>query len=661
MAEETPQVPHEADGRKPTKKDILTTFKNDLKSADSLRLETVDKVEKWKAQYNGDPYGNEEKGRSALVSRDIKRQDEWQHASVKDPFVSDQDIIKCRPITAEDVKAAQQNELVLNHQFTRQFNRYRFMTNAIKLYYAEGTVIAKTGWEYEDEIEEVEMPVMAIHPYTQQPVQVGTKMVKQLKVLKNQPDAQLCRIQDIYLDPTAEGDIDRAQFIIHRYESDLSTLKKAKKYKNLNKLAQNMARDDGDDFDPTDDTEFVFKDKARKKLVVYEYWGNFDMNGDGVAEPIVCTWVNDVIIQLISNPMPDKKLPFLIVANNSIPFKLYGEANAELIGDNQKIATAIKRGLMDNMAHSNNAQKGLRVGSLDALNKKRFLNGKNFEYNGSQADFFEGSYNSIPGSVFNVLEMINNETESMLGVKSFSGGINGSGLGSTATAARGALDAVSVRRLDIVRNIAENLIKPLMRKWMSYNSEFLQPEEIIRITNEEFIPIKRDDLKGLVDISIHVSTAEDNAAKAQELAFMMQTGQQTMDPDETRMIRAEIARLQKMPELAKKIEEYQPQPDPLVQRQRELEIKKLEVEIMERESRARENYVDIRAKNAKAALDEAKAREVGSNTDLKDLEFTRKADGSEFQEKIAEKGYDRDTQAGLKIIDAQNKPKGPTN
>lgn len=658
MTEEQANVTTEDNGRrKPTKAEILKAFKADLRSADTLRQEAFTAVEGWRKEYNGEKYGNEVKGKSSIVSRDIKRQDEWQHASVKDPFVSDQDIIKCNPVTFEDKKAAEQNELVLNYQFARQFNRYKFMTDAIKLYYAEGTVIAKTGWNYEDEVVTVDMPVMATHPYTNQPVQVATKKIKKLNILKNQPDAQLCRIQDVYLDPTAEGDVKKAQFIIHRYESDLSSLRKSKKYKNLKKLAMSMARESGDDFDPTDDTEFMFTDNARKKLVVYEYWGNFDINGTGIAEPVVCTWVNDVIIQLTSNPMPDKELPFLVVANNSTPFKLHGEANAELIGDNQKINTAIKRGILDNMANSNNAQKGLRVGALDVLNTKRFLNGKNFVFNGSAADFYEGSYNQIPGSVFQVLEMINNETESMLGVKGFAGGVNAQGLGSTATAARGALDAVSVRRLDIIRNLSENLLKPLMRKWMAYNGEFLRPEEIIRITNDEFIPIKRDDLKGLVDIVIHVSTAEDNAAKAQELAFMMQTGQQTMDPQETRMIRAEIARLQKMPELAKQIEEYQPQPDPLAQRMRELEIEKVEVEIEERRSRANENYVDIRAKNAKAALDEARVREINSSTDLKDQEFTRKAEGADFNEEMAKKEHDRTTQAGLKQMDKKSESK----
>jgi len=640
----------EEENKRKTKAQLLTAFKADMKSADTLRLEAVTNRDNWRAQYNGEPYGNEQNGKSELVSRDIKRQDEWQHASVKDPFVSDADIIKCKPITFEDKLSADQNELVLNYQFTRQFNRYKFMTDVIKLHYSEGTVIVKTGWQYEDEEVEVEIPQFAVHPMTGQPVQVSTVTQKQLNVLINKPDAEVCRIEDVYMDPTAEGDAEKAQFFVHRYESDISSLRKAKKYKNLKKLALNMAREDND-FEPTDDTEFVFEDQARKKIIVHEYWGNYDINNTGIAIPIVCTWVNDTIIQLEDNPLPGQGIPFLVLANNSIPFKLYGEANAELIGDNQKIATAVKRGILDNMANSNNAQKGMRVGALDTLNTKRFLNGKNFSFNGSAADFYEGNYNNIPGSVFQVLEMINGETESMLGVKSFSAGISGSGLGSTATAARGALDAVSVRRLDIVRNIAENLIKPLMRKWTEYNSEFLQPEEVIRITNDEFIPVKRDDLAGSIDIQIEVSTSEDNAMKSERLAFMLQTGQQTMDQGEVRLIRAEMARLDRMPTLAKKIEEFAPEPDPYAEKMKELEIRGKEAEIEERLSRARENEVDIRAKTAKAILDEARARDLNSTADNKDLDFTRKVEGTEFSEKMTEKDHDRETAAGLKVMD----------
>ena len=631
--------------RKPSKTQILKDFKSDMKAADTLRLEMVAKVETWLDYYNGELYGNEQKGRSCIVSRDIKRQDEWQHASVKDPFVSDPDIVKCNPVTFEDRAAAEQNELVLNQQFTRHFNRYKFMTDVIKLYYQEGTVITKTSWDYEDEEFEEEVPIYGLD-LTGQVIQIDTKTVKRIEVTVNKPHAQVCRLEDIFLDPTSEGDMNKAQFIIHRYQTDLSTLRKTKKYKNLNKLAANIAGKndsaafDVDDFDPEDESEFSFEDEPRKKIIAYEYWGNYDVDGDGVAEPVICTWVNDIIIQLESNPYPEQDLPFLILMNNSMPFKIYGEAAAELIGDNQKVNTAIKRGIIDNMANSNNAQKGIRTGSLDPINKKRFLNGKNFEFNGSQADFYEGNYNAIPQSVFAVMEQNNNENESMLGVKAFVGGIKGASLGSTARAASGVLDAVSVRRLDIVRNIAENLINPLMRKWMSYNSEFLREEEVVRITNSEFVAVKRDDLRGDIDIRIEVSTAEDNSAKAQELSFLLQTLGQGMDQGMRNLLMSQIAKLHRMPDLSKAMAEFQPEPDPFAEKMKELEVMKTEVEIAERQSRTDENRVDIINKQSQAMLNRAKTRELLSNTDLKDLDFSQTVDGTKHRQDLEKKEFD---------------------
>jgi len=626
--------------RKPTKAKILKDLKQDISSADSLRLEMVAKVETWRDEYEGQPYGNEQNGKSEIVSRDIKRQDEWQHASVKDPFVSDPDIVKCKPVTFEDRAAAEQNELILNQQFCRQFPRYKFMTDVIKLNYKEGTVIVKTSWKYSDELVEEEVPVWGLDLQANV-IQVGTKTVKRLKVLENKPHAEVCRLEDVWMDPTSEGDPDKAQFFVHQYESDLSTLRSTGKYKNLKKLARAVSTgqsstggDDVSDYDPEDETEFSFSDQPRKKFLIKEYWGNYDVNGDGIAEPIVCTWAHDVIIQLESNPYPDQKVPFLVLANNSTPFKIYGEANAELVGDNQKLNTAFKRGIVDNMANSNNAQKGIRVGALDPINKKRFLNGKNFEYNGSQGDFYEGSYNQIPQSVFAVMEQNNNEIESMLGVKAFSGGISGGELGSTARAAGGVLDAVSVRRGDIIRNIADNLVMPLMRKWMAYNSEFLSEEEVVRITNDEFVPIKRDDLTGSVDIEIEVSTTEGNAAKSQKLGFLLQTLGQQLDPEMLKLIMAQIAKLEKLPDLAKMVEEFEPKPDPYVEKLKELEVAMKEVEILERKSRAMENQVDMINKQTQAELNQARTRQLISDADLKDLEFSQIADGTKHAQEM---------------------------
>jgi hypothetical protein len=89
-----------------------------------------------------------------------------------------------------------------------------------------------------------------------------------------------------------------------------------------------------------------------------------------------------------------------------------------------------------------------------------------------------------------------------------------------------------------------------------------------------------------------------------------------------------------MPDLAKKISEYKQQPDPLVQKQKELEIAKLQSEINERNSRVYENQVDSRLKSAKAVNEEAKARKSHSEADMTDLDFLRKQEGVDRREKV---------------------------
>ena len=612
---------------KVNKADLLKTLKQDLTAAKDMKAAIDARVEERRKIYRGDLFGNEEEGKSKIVVKLAKRQSEWGHAKIKDPFVSTPEIIKCNPITFEDVQAARQNELLLNYQFCRQFDRYKFMTKAIKVLDVDATLVVQTGWVYEDEEITQMTDVVEVDEHGNE--FITTQIVPTIRVKKNQPTARVCRSEDVFIDPTCQDDIDNAQFVIFRYETDLSTLKKDGRYKNLDKLKEagdELSSDE--DFDPEDETEFKFSDKARKKLLVYEYWGNYDIDDDGEVEPIVCAWIGGTIIRLGSNPYPDKKPPFIVVPFSSVPFQLHGENNIDLIEDNQKVTTAITRGIINNMAQSTNGQVGIRKGALDAIQRKKFFSGKNFEFNGSPADFWQGSFNQIPGSAFDMMALQNNEAESLTGTKAFSQGLTGNSLGNTATSARGVMDATASRTLDTVRNIAENLIKPLMRKWMAYNSEFLSEEEVVRVTNSEFVPIRRDDLAGNIDIDISISTAEDNSMKMQELTFLLQTLGNTLPFELTQKVLAQIARLSRQPELEKDIEAFKPQPDPMAEQMRQLEMAKLQAEVQYLQARsfaaqasAGEDDADKAEKLAQAELKRAQARKLMSEADNLDLKF----------------------------------------
>ena len=694
--------------------EVLRILKQDFEASRRLKHRNDEKIRQWKREYNGEPYGNERKGRSKIIARMIKKQSEWQHASLVDPFVSTSDIIRAKPVTWEDKEISPKVEILLNTQFCRQFDRFNFMNKAIKVLDQEGTCVVRTGWKYKEDIikeqikveqpnpefiqarEQLAMmqeqlaqyePIIAQFQQTmamleeqgispEQAIQAGMldpaiieqgqvamqesqaiseqieqfsqqlqqipqtilvpQIIERKKPIVNEPTAMVCRNEDIFIDPTCQDDMDNCQFVIYRYETDMTSLKRAGIYKNLDKVAlslkdtEYMAESrDLKGYDPT----FEFSDVARKKLVVYEYWGNYDIDNDGEAEAIVCTWINNTIIQLRDNPFPDKKPPFIIVPFNSIPFSLYGESNAELLSENQKVATAIIRGLVDNMAMSNNGQKGIRKGALDEYNLAKFMNGENFEFNANPNDFYDGHFNEFPASALNFLQILNNEAESITGVKNFGQGMNGTSLGTTATGAQAVMDSAAVRRLNIVRNIAENLVKPLLRKWLAYDAEFLDEETQFRITNEEFIWLKRDDLGAKIDIDLAISTSEDNKATASELGFLLQTIGPNEDPEIRKIIISDICDLYNKPELAKKIREYQPQPDPLQTRLQELQIEMLEAQIENERAKGGRAEVDSDLKRAKTDVERAKAENIASNTDKTDLDYLQQYYGIQDKSK----------------------------
>jgi hypothetical protein len=117
------------------------------------------------------------------------------------------------------------------------------------------------------------------------------------------------------------------------------------------------------------------------------------------------------------------------------------------------------------------------------------------------------------------------------------------------------------------------------------------------------------------------------------------------DPGMRKLILAEIADLKRMPELAHKIRTYEPQPDPLVVKQRELEIEKLQGEVDKLKS--------------ERTLNEAKARQAVADADNKDLDFVEKETGTTHARDIEKIQAQAEGNKELKIVDALTKPRKP--
>jgi len=127
------------------------------------------------------------------------------------------------------------------------------------------------------------------------------------------------------------------------------------------------------------------------------------------------------------------------------------------------------------------------------------------------------------------------------------------------------------------------------------------------------------------------------------------------------MILSDIAKLRKMPDLAKRIEMYQPQPDPYMEQRKQLELKLLEAQAMNEWAKGQENQVDVQLKQAKTQNELAKAKSTSSDADLKDLKFIQEDRGVSHQRELEKEDMKRKTQLDLKAADAMLAPKKEVN
>lgn len=627
----------------------IKTLKEELEAAKTSHDTHIANVERWRALAAAKSSDKAKKvpGRSSVQPKLIRRQAEWRYSALTEPFLGTDQVFDVDPVTFEDTDAAHQNGLVLNWQFRTKINRVKFVDEFVRANVDEGSAIVRVGWirttkmvkeevaeftfmepESEEDINELEQAMIMrsdnprmylenvpeniraavdFFDETGKPslaVQTGVKEVDVEKIIINRPTAEVMAPENIYIDPSCGGDLDKAMFVVASFETSKAELaKEPDRYKNLEFVNWENATTlaSNDHTSKTPDT-FNFKDTLRKRVVAYEYWGYADIEGNDELVPIVATWVGDTMIRMERNPFPDERPPFTVTNYMPIKRELMGEPDAELLEDNQNILGALTRGMVDLLGRSANSQQGIAKGMLDVLNRRRYDKGQDYEFNPNQNpanSIIEHTYPEIPTSAYNMLQLQNQEAEALTGVKSFSGGMSGEGYGEVAAGIRGVLDAASKREMAILRRLAKGMTD-VGRKIIAMNSQFLSEEEVVRVTNTEFVTVKREELMGDFDLKVDISTAEVDNQKAQDMGFMLQTMGPNMDFSITQLILEEIARLKRMPLLADKIKKFKPTPDPLVEKAKELEVLKLEKEIEEIVARTEQLKADAQKKLAEA-------------------------------------------------------------
>lgn len=586
-------------------------LKHDYKQAKQAKSEIDQLISGWNDAYYGLGLPKVTKNGSSLVRREVAKQIEWMKANMTEPFTSTN-----HPVRVNSIKGQNQARIMqkyANNEFVNNFDRETFMSQLVDVLLREGTAWTRTGWDFrekviEENITSITMPELlerqqkGQEPFTitkneQKDGQPETFNVryKRFTDLCNKATAEVCRNEHILPDPSARDDND-LRFLFHERLETISSLKESGLYDkdDLDKLESSL--DDEREESTLGSArnseaqaygykqDYKTKDKARRKIKIVEYWGFYDLDGDGIAEPIVATWAEkeDVNLRIEENPMPSKAIPFQRAVYSARPFSLWGNALAYFIEDNQKAVTGISRGILDNMSGANNGQKFIKRGGLDYINFKRMRDGeRHIMTNKDPREIIQdGGYNVLPASVFNTMEMFVNESRELSGM---SGGmsLNKNSLNKDDNGDM-QLTMAQQKMAGAVRNIG-NLISKIVFEWINMAGDFLNPEQIEDLfQNSEKTDYYLFREAKTSKVSCKVGTEVTRSMRLKQINLLMQQSKilgEKAPPGTIEALTAEMFELFDKYDEAEAIRTYVPQPSPEQQMMQQLAILKEQLEV----------------------------------------------------------------------------------
>jgi hypothetical protein len=659
------------------KKEILSYVKNDYAKAKNSKVRVDENIASWLKDYNGEPYGNEVTGRSKVVVKDIKKSVDMQSDIIISPFTAANNFIRAKERGAKDKGRADRNSDILNYQYKNEFDYFDFIRQVAAILPQEGTVVIKTGWEYESKKRDEEKIsglsedeiMQAAQAYVEQGFKTKISKGEKKKlynlsvwrevVTKNRPTAVICRNESVFIDPACTN-ISNARFVIHRYKKSLSDIKKQKAVYNTFDAGDsleitNSRKDSNSSLGEKRDEELLklgydrtyeMDSTATKMVSIIEYWGKFDIDGDGIAEDIVIAWVEDTdtVIRYDKNPFPDGEIPFVSCVYKPKPFAAWGNALADSAGDIQKIHTAFMRSYIENVALTANNQLFLLPNTLDPINKQKFLSGERVVEIKNMNGMTFGQYNQIPASVLNLYGMLDSDLGMLTGVNKNAVGDVSATVGRTASGMNTAITSAQAPTKIIVLAIAD-MYKSIFVKWQKYNEEFLDNEQEFLIAGE-LSKISKDEIKSDIgyNIEVNVNLEADNQAKLQQINMFLQQAQYLqgmIPPDTVKILVGEMFKAIGEYQNAKAIEDWQ-QPEPTAE---QMMMQQLQIQRMQLDNALVQSEIEInkaRAGNATSQSVEKMYKTAKTKEEIKGKMIENEVKGRTVDLDILKKGADVD-------------------
>ncbi len=499
-------------------------------------------------------------GRSRIKSSDVMDTIEWMMPSFMKAFCGGRDAIDVTPEGREDVSKATKNKKLLNWQFMNRCRGFLVLYELIKAGLVQGTSYAKITWQEKfvrkgfalPEVLEPQMRQMMADPavesltagdvlevavpgavtpnavpYAMAPAQLETMRVyRNVKgekriVTYSGPRVEVPPPEEILMDPEAKT-MEDAAYVIHKVRRTISYLRERERegvYTNISEVVRHATSDtalrsseESSRYDAAEDSTLLSGGGseqgqiARRKVEVYEWWGLLDVNGDGIADPYLVVMAGDTIIRMERNPYAHGLPPFVELRPILDIFRFGGIGISELVGEFQRVKTAIWRQTLDNMSFQNNGMWEVDENAgvdVDSLMRPRpggivFTNmlGKGFRPIAPPP---------LGNSPLQMMEFVQGQLEQRSGVTRYNQGLDASTLNKTAHGISAIMGA-SQQRLDLIARIMADSVRRIYKMMLELNQQFIDQGLVIRVFNEP-LEISPDDLAGNFDVQVDIGGA----------------------------------------------------------------------------------------------------------------------------------------------------------
>jgi hypothetical protein len=490
--------------------------------------------------YYGMPFGDEEDGRSQVVSMDVRDTVQGILPSLMRIFFGPERVVEFMPQGAEDVANADQATDYVDFIFKRDNPGFKILHSAFKDALVRKCGIVKYWWDESVEVRAesfsmldeqsmmmlLENPEVEISAVREYPVP-GTEPMNEAQGIMTPPpmmyDVEIKRRiksgkvkiealppEEFLIDRRAKS-IEEAIFVGHRTMKTVSDLvAMGYDYDEMVEVAGN-----GNDFDNNEEYQarnpFAVistsnnGDPSSKSVLYIEGYLKVDFDGDGIAElRRICT-VGTGNKVLRNEIIADRQ--FADFCPDPEPHTFFGMCPADVVMDIQRIKSNVQRGILDSLAQSIHPRTAIVEGQV---NMDDVLNTEVGAVIRMRAPGMVTPFTTpfVGQAAFPMLDYLDDIKQTRTGISKAAAGLDADALQSTTKAAVSATVNAAHQHIEMIaRTFAETGLRKLFTGILKLVVENQDRTRMIRLRNT-FVPIDPRSWDAKMDVTVNVGVGE---------------------------------------------------------------------------------------------------------------------------------------------------------